>query len=286
MLKLRLTIKIITQQPFKNRVKNTLFRLIFVKIKGVTKLGLTKKHISLFCADAVKNICNPLFEYAPLHYFHHAKLYDNGLLSILVTHPEFHKHFWDKKYNESLFPNYKPGIFFNESYANSALKDARDFFDIDNMLMIIKRFKGYFEVFGFGGKAGSTETLQFYLKNPDALERFTHYFNHVGSKLIKKAEKNLILSEGYKPLFINQEKESDILERAHGNTVILSKRERECLILLSKGKSMKKIADELLLSPRTIEHYVENIKTKFGVRTKDDLLEKFTSLNTFLIKNC
>lgn len=58
------------------------------------------------------------------------------------------------------------------------------------------------------------------------------------------------------------------------NHPTLSKREIECLRLLSQGKTVKLCAEELRLSPRTVEHYLENIKMKLNVKTRTQLIEK------------
>lgn len=59
--------------------------------------------------------------------------------------------------------------------------------------------------------------------------------------------------------------------------IYLSSRELECLRLLFTGKTAKMIAKALQLSPRTVEHYLENIKAKYEVSSKADLIEKIIS---------
>lgn len=59
------------------------------------------------------------------------------------------------------------------------------------------------------------------------------------------------------------------------NGCYLTIRESEIVELLVKGKTVKEIAMLLKLSPRTVEHYIENIKYKVGVNTKSDLIESF-----------
>ncbi len=53
----------------------------------------------------------------------------------------------------------------------------------------------------------------------------------------------------------------------------LSKREKECFYHLSKGKTNKKIASLLQLSPKTIEHYIENMKFKLDITSLPQLRE-------------
>lgn len=55
--------------------------------------------------------------------------------------------------------------------------------------------------------------------------------------------------------------------------VYFTKREAECMVLLLKGKTINKVASELILSPRTIEFYLKNMKNKLGCHTKFELIE-------------
>lgn len=58
----------------------------------------------------------------------------------------------------------------------------------------------------------------------------------------------------------------------------LSNREIECLELLINGNTAKMIAAKLNLSVRTIEHYLDNIKTKLNVTSKYQLIDKALTL--------
>lgn len=59
----------------------------------------------------------------------------------------------------------------------------------------------------------------------------------------------------------------------------LSKREKECLNQIVRGKSARAIADLLGLSKRTVEGYLENIKNKLNVSTKSELIAKIFDKN-------
>jgi len=54
----------------------------------------------------------------------------------------------------------------------------------------------------------------------------------------------------------------------------LTKRETQVVFLLTRGKSARDIAEVLFLSNRTVQNYIENIKTKLNVYTKSQLIEK------------
>lgn len=64
----------------------------------------------------------------------------------------------------------------------------------------------------------------------------------------------------------------------------LSQREIECLQLSVRGKTAKQVANELGISRRTVEEYLDNIKIKMGVFSKAELINKaidlFMEINT------
>jgi DNA-binding CsgD family transcriptional regulator len=52
-----------------------------------------------------------------------------------------------------------------------------------------------------------------------------------------------------------------------------TRREAECMVLLLKGKTINSVARILKLSPRTVEYYIKNMKSKLGCRTKFELVD-------------
>lgn len=62
------------------------------------------------------------------------------------------------------------------------------------------------------------------------------------------------------------------LGNKYGNTYF-TRREAECMVLLLKGKTINSVAGILNLSPRTVEYYIKNMKSKLGCRTKFELVD-------------
>jgi DNA-binding CsgD family transcriptional regulator len=52
----------------------------------------------------------------------------------------------------------------------------------------------------------------------------------------------------------------------------LSEREREILALIGAGRSNAEIAEELVISPRTVKRHVENAFARTGVRGRKGLM--------------
>ena len=56
--------------------------------------------------------------------------------------------------------------------------------------------------------------------------------------------------------------------------VALSQREREVLQCIASGLSSKQCAQELGITPRTVERHVENLRNKLNARNKPHLVAK------------
>jgi DNA-binding CsgD family transcriptional regulator len=60
----------------------------------------------------------------------------------------------------------------------------------------------------------------------------------------------------------------------------LTNRQYDCLFYLAQGMTIKSIAKTLKLSPRTVEHYLECIKTKLNCHSRAELIRKALSSST------
>jgi DNA-binding CsgD family transcriptional regulator len=56
--------------------------------------------------------------------------------------------------------------------------------------------------------------------------------------------------------------------------ITITDREMECLFYATGGRTAKEIAQQLDLSPRTVEHYLDNLKSKFDCTSKTELRNK------------
>lgn len=89
----------------------------------------------------------------------------------------------------------------------------------------------------------------------------------------------LVQSEFMNQLFVNDKKIYTNTEKPQAyyigtteNPFNLSTRELECLFFTLRSLTAKQIADQLSLSKRSIEFYLDNIKNKMGCATKTELI--------------
>lgn len=135
------------------------------------------------------------------------------------------------------------------------------------------------------------ETL---LCNQAALMRnFTHYFESEMKPILHKMAEQPVDMHSQLDVFVKQTEvdlpkihfdkdEFEVFLKAYSPELAFSftKRERDVIKVFLKGKTAREIAEDLSLSHRTVQHYLENIKNKLCCETKSEMfasLQKFNS---------
>lgn len=259
------------------------------------KQRLHDKHISLNITEDVNSICAPLFSKTDINYFHYGRVYPDGYSLVLISHPGFHKYFWEKEYDKIVFPNYKEGLFINKPDTNHIIEEANKYFNIDQWLMINKAKKTYVESFGFATHSGNDSIVEYYLNHQDILEQFGLYFKEKAKELITCSEKSMLYTENTE--FLEKEhsenrnvdqtknllndfliKKQYLVENYSQKTVSITKIEFIILHYLSLGLSAKQIGNRMDISFRTVETHMSQIKFKLVAKNKADLIKKYLSL--------
>lgn len=150
----------------------------------------------------------------------------------------------------------------------------------------------YIDAYSFGIPISSSESVsQFYLNNMPLLERFINYYNTKAEGLITKRDKKslsrYLQTFNFRQNDLNYETEERVKQflqstqymprhiQYNGNNITLSPRQIECLKYLSEGYSMKRIAAILNLSQRTVEFYLNSIKTKADCTSTKALISSY-----------
>ena len=115
-------------------------------------------------------------------------------------------------------------------------------------------------------------------------------------EIIKRAEKTMPFAYILKPYNNNQlkatlnlsllnfSKETGLVEENFENTTrlnLLTKREKEVLVILSTGKISREIGDVLNISINTVEQHKKNIKKKLSLKTIGELINFTMSTKLF-----
>src|SRR3990167_1498243 len=244
----------------------------------------------------VNQICNPIFDKLQINYFSYGRFYDDDSFQVLVSNPYWYEHFWRVNHKLSTpklddFLKKDSAIYlWEDSLREELVKDAKQFFHMDNGLTIIRRVPRYFEYFSFAFPADEKTNISTYLNHLKILESFGDYFIEKASNLIQSGQCKRIHLPHEKPTYIDIPNlcisEMDLFgeEGALGtkNKKILpvnfNTREIDCLHLIKKGFTVKKMADVLCLSPRTIEDYIVSIRQKLGCQKKSEIITALEKL--------
>lgn len=180
-------------------------------------------------------------------------------------------------------------------------------FGLQHTFTIIKKSKNGTDYYHFGNNDSSQMINLVYLSNFELLERFILYFKEQvnGSKELLQAysiqfqisnhakgyetapDRKYIITPNKKKSFIKDTQLNNtnpynpmalfnerltLIHKDHGQVVVLPPQKTNTLLLLMTGHSIKKIAIILGLSPRTVEHYVENLRDVLGCQNSKELI--------------
>lgn len=243
---------------------------------------MKKSNISFLLADDVYTICRPLFQKFNLNAFSYSKIYKDGSRTELWTDPRAMEYsFFEKKHIGKFYtPQYMgkdriviyekkiityPSVIRNT--LENQLADQKYIFNHDNALLISEFKDEIWEFFFFYTTKENINAINTYLSNIEELKKFCNYFKKRAGELIKYADNDKLIS-GHKKVEEIFRRQSRI-----NNLIRLTKRENEIGYMISEGKTAKDISEIFSLSSRTVEHHISNMKEKFNVRRKSDLIK-------------
>jgi DNA-binding CsgD family transcriptional regulator len=174
-----------------------------------------------------------------------------------------------------------------QGHYSQVLRDFRDLFNLGSLYIYIERHEQYVEWFGYYSDKPNDKMVNTYLNSKESYQR--------ASSLIRGQLETLISNAQRDPLLVSSEMKPNIKGTGHSRPTDLatapkhldlllnvnvlesrlkpfSKREQDCLKLLCYGKTGREMSEELNLSPRTIESYIENIKNKIGCNKKSEII--------------
>ncbi len=162
------------------------------------------------------------------------------------------------------------------------LDDCDRAFGIDHGIWLFESNENYCETFTFATNSRNDRIINVYLSKMDLLKSFKEFFREKASSIIKQAEKQKIILPFNELVGIKrvlQNIEDPILRNTKSsNDYSLTLRQFECCVLLLKGKTAKEIGVSLKLSARTVEYYLDIIKTKLNCKKKSELIIKLSKL--------
>ncbi len=260
-----------------------------------TELSVRKMLDSTY--DQVAMLCYPLFKKTYIKHFDYFRFYDTGEMMSFGTAPEF----LTKAYINNLVPtkeelsliylsglkitflsHYLPlpvgaGDVNPDKYYEVISKGAE--YAVYHRLCFVERESNYYRACTFGVNQSTKSIFTYYMNIMSSLEKFIKHFETKVEELYSaNSESSTIIVPNYHNKILTEEGqngpmlfETRLIDSDHN--MLLTSREKECLSLIAQGYTMKNAARKLQISPRTVEQHLRNIKEKYGLNTKNQLVE-------------
>ncbi len=250
----------------------------------------------------IEEFCKPLDDYFGIPFFMYYKIYKKDasyvMLSnnveavneycIKIENDTFYAQNYleiDSKHDMYIWPkepiNLGMQIFFNRGYWNC--------------MTIVIQNNDSIENINFISLKDNHRINKFFIRHYSILETFAQYFKMKFVDIIMQSEQcRAVYKNGFnfdlpyheatnalnvQPFIQTTGINKGVLD-TDGKFIHLTQRETECLKLVNKGFSLKGIGNKLLLSPRTIEAHLNNIKNKTGYHRRNDLIHMYR--NSFM----
>ena len=272
------------------------------------KIIIPDNSVALSIQDAVQSICQYMFDELNFDHFDYGHYYDDGRTFHLLNDTgdgcgkSFVKSYYNeglcitideleylrKKYcsAENLFGFFTADIAFTDDLPDKARHrkniEISNSFSIGPRIYLFKRYKDYVELSGFGSNIHKHNFYNFCIQNFPILESFIKYFREEAKGIIEMTKKECVTIA---PRSDFQQEDSRYRNFVgydfRGNQKInmrLTGQEAASLQQLASGKTFKEAAKKLLISPRTVESYIHNAKTKISCQSTRELLEVFSNL--------
>ena len=243
------------------------------------------KHFSLTSADAIEQICKPLFERLEINYFAYHRVFKDGTITRLSNYPEWSEHYIHQGYFNFVRIDMLPFMTGKYRYilwnhyleydptACVVLQDSCLNFGIHNGFTILKNHLDYSEQFTFAQRSSKrTFNDGIYLNQIESIEKFTDYFLQQAAPLILQANENRFQSKNYRSKSSLKSRDRKYFINMNREIQGFSAREIDCLSRVVKGFTAKRIGLDLGISYRTAEEHISNLRRKFDCHSTQEIV--------------
>lgn len=270
---------------------------VMLKVQG----NHIAKRYAEITAPHIATICQPLFSNLDFAWFAYIKILPNNKMLHLTSDPNWSKNYFEHEFYDKTdcFDQFRRSLLNNETKNFVLTGDIKDDytswlynFGLWHSCSIYKRQNDIIEGWVFVPHRENQKILDFYLNSRNVLKNFIYYFN-------EKAKDHIYTNDTQKLIHLNIKKPDLSIKKNNYNEymdklniknfrievknreILLTKKELECVTYLLKGYSTKRIASNMNASPRTIERYLDQLKSKMNLKRKGEIIEACE--NTFLL---
>jgi DNA-binding CsgD family transcriptional regulator len=252
---------------------------------------LISNGVAMTSEDDILEVIKSLRDKFGITYFAHVISFHDGRTTTLISNHEVAIHWVVKQYaipgnnhqGAYLSSGYYLVSYMGDLYPKEYQTTLLELFNIDHMLLIVDSNSLYIDIFSFATERDNFKIVNFYLNNKDILKKFILHYKEKCKNLINKAIQECVLLPPASlivpdPKNIKIDFNKTFPKIQLTDNTCLTKREVECLLLVSKGKTTKEVAKIMKISPRTVEFFINKCKSKLECSSKSKLIDKFINL--------
>lgn len=250
-------------------------------------LEMSKKH-----QRTIQRLCRPVVEHLAIDYVAYQSVKADGTCVLAINRVEFGEFYLENKtYNFDPFIRHPQHIqsglliadYLPHQQYKTYVQQAKKRFAWDVVLTLIEKKTDSAEYWCFAAKKQNNYQLFHYLNEIQLFKQFAHYFLQAGKAMYRDMQEEpvelipLLGDQFFQPslnlqTFLPSQKKA-FLKRIAPQVPLLTHREKACLLSLLEGHTAKQTAQQLNLSFRTIEQFIDKIKRKFQCQHKRELIK-------------
>lgn len=252
--------------------------------------------------DRVRNLTKNFCQQLAITVFGYVRIYDSGTVSWVTTCPDQDRFLVE---SDELSRNplvndrslLKEGLYldiYNRQFpgCEEFYRERAKFFQMDHGMVLVRHQNDYIETCCFSGLSAKRSLYQLFMNEQALFKTFMeHFTSKLDPRLLEVLSQGILLNDlkdehnllDEDALYFSGDRAILLEVCGWKNLLTLSKREKQCLVLLKGGHTYHAIGLALGLSERTIEHYLESIKNKLNLETRTELFLAAEKLVQFRI---
>lgn len=249
---------------------------------------LTKQDHDFFnLTTEVNQLISPLINHFQLNSFNYVRTYADNSQIRLSNSLDWLKYYLSHRlYLNSMFElpienyHFKSCLVWANLNCPLDIINATNKFDIFNGVTFINPIENACEFYSLGTNNKDPQVVNNYLSNLDLFDCFINQFQNLAKPIFEKIYKNRVYAHDW---LTNTTKfrYNCYFQRTKFLTELynydFTARELEYIPLLLKNLTTKQIAENLLISYRTVEDYINKLKIKTATKSKTELIAKLNS---------
>jgi DNA-binding CsgD family transcriptional regulator len=145
-------------------------------------------------------------------------------------------------------------------------------FKVGGVVNVIERRQGYYDQFGFNTGDDFSVMANVCANDMEQIQRFISIFKDKTTQLVQTAARECRYTLDPTRISNIRGLSSHKSVNRLGFSIQFSKREIECIAFIMMGLTIPEMGTHMSLSPRTVEYYINNIKSKLGCFRKAEVL--------------